>query len=173
MIAPSAWQIEQAMSALMSGRAALIANDPDLAADEAAMSDALRAETEDVFALLHRMLRASVAARSMADAAEEMAANIIARRDRYKRRADALRSAVFAAMDALGIPKIELPDLTASIARGKPAALITDEAALPEEYWRTTRAVNKSAVNDAIKNGVVVPGVEMTNAIPSLQVRTK
>ena len=173
MSAPNAWQIEQAMSALMSGRAALIANDPDLAADEAAMSDALRAETEDVFALLHRMLRASVAARSMADAAEEMAANITARRDRYKRRADALRSTVFAAMDALGIPKIELPDITASIAKGKPAAIITDEAALPDEYWRTTRAVNKSAVNDAIKNGVVVPGVEMTNAIPSLQVRTK
>jgi len=173
MIAPSAWQIEQAMSALMSGRAALIANDPDLAADEAAMSDALRAETEDVFALLHRMLRASVAARSMADAAEEMAANITARRDRYKRRADALRSTVFAAMDALGIPKIELPDITASIAKGKPAAIITDEAALPDEYWRTTRAVNKAAINDAIKNGVVIPGVEMTNAIPSLQVRTK
>ena len=173
MTAPSAWQIEQAMSALMSGRAALIANDPDLAADEAAMSDALRAETEDVSALLHRMLRASVAARSMADAAEEMAANITARRDRYKRRADALRSTAFAAMDALGIPKIELPDLTASIARGKPAAIITDEAALPDEYWRTTRAVNKAAINDAIKNGVVVPGVEMTNAIPSLQVRTK
>lgn len=173
MTAPSAWQIEQAMSALMSGRAALLANDPDLAADEAAMSDALRAETDDVFALLHRMLRASVAARSMADAAEEMAANITARRDRYKRRADALRSTVFAAMDALGIPKIELPDLTASIARGKPAALITDEQALPDEYWRTTRAVNKTAINDAIKQGVVIPGVEMTNAIPSLQVRTK
>jgi hypothetical protein len=173
MSAPSAWQIEQAMSALMSGRAALLANDPDLAADEAAMSDALRAETDDVFTLLHRMLRASVAARSMADAAEEMAANITARRDRYKRRADALRSTVFAAMDALGIPKIELPDLTASIARGKPAALITDEAALPDEYWRTTRAVNKAAINDAIKQGVVIPGVEMSNAIPSLQVRTK
>lgn len=173
MTAPSAWQIEQAMSALMSGRAALLANDPDLAADEAAMSDALRAETEDVFALLHRMLRASVAARSMADAAEEMAANITARRDRYKRRADALRSTVFAAMDALGIPKIELPDLTASIARGKPAALITDETALPDEYWRTTRAVNKAAINDAIKQGVVIPGVEMTNSIPSLTVRTK
>lgn len=173
MTAPSAWQIEQAMSALMSGRAALIASDQDLAADEAAMSDALRSETDDVFALLHRMLRASVAARSMADAAEEMAANITARRDRYKRRADALRSTVFAAMDALGIPKIELPDLTASIARGKPATIITDEAALPDEYWRTTRAVNKAAIADALKQGVVIPGVETTNAIPSLQVRTK
>lgn len=173
MIAPSAWQIEQAMSALMSGRAALIANDPDLAADEAAMSDALRAETEDVFVLLHRMLRASVAARSMADAAEEMAANITARRDRYKRRADALRSTVFAAMDALGIPKIELPDLTASIARGRPTAIITNELDLPEEYTRTTVKPNMEAIRVALKDGVVIPGVEMSNSIPSLTVRTK
>ena len=173
MIAPSAWQIEQAMSALMSGRAALIANDPDLAADEAAMSDALRAETEDVFALLHRMLRASVAARSMADAAEEMAANITARRDRYKRRADALRSTVFAAMDALGIPKIELPDLTASIARGRPTTIITNELDIPEEYTRTTVKPNMEAIRVALKDGVVIPGVEMSNSIPSLTVRTK
>jgi len=174
--APNAWQIEQAMSALMSGRAALLAADPDLAAiawDEAALSEALKPETDDVFALLHRILRASVQARAMADAADKMLDDLTARRDRYKRRAETMRGTVFAAMDALGIPKIELPDLTASIARGKPAALITDEAALPDEYWRTTRAVNKSAINDAIKNGVVVPGVEMTNAIPSLQVRTK
>lgn len=49
MNAPNAWQIEQAMSALMSGRAALLAADPDLAAiawDEAALSEALKPETD-------------------------------------------------------------------------------------------------------------------------------
>jgi hypothetical protein len=173
MTPPNAWQIEQAMSALMSGRAALLANDPDLAADEAALSEALKPETDDVFALLHRILRASVQARAMADAADKLIDDLTARRDRYKRRAETMRGTVFAAMDALNLPKIELPDITASIAKGKPAALITDETALPDEYWRTTRAVNKAAINDAIKSGVVVPGVEMTNAIPSLQVRTK
>jgi len=171
--APNAWQIEQAMSALMSGRAALLASDPDLAADEAALSEALRPATDDVFALLHRILRASVQARAMADAADKLIDDLTARRDRYTGRAETMRGTVFAAMDALGIPKIELPDITASIAKGKPAAIITDAAALPDEYWRTTRAANKSAINDAIRNGVVVPGVEMTNAIPNLHVRTK
>ena len=161
------------MSALMSGRAALLASDPDLAADEAALSEALKPETNDVFALLHRILRASVQARAMADAADKLIDDLTARRDRYTGRAETMRGTVFVAMDALGIPKIELPDITASIAKGKPAAIITDAAALPDEYWRTTRAANKSAINDAIRNGVVVPGVEMTNAIPNLQVRTK
>lgn len=173
MIAPSAWQIEQAMSALMSGRAALLANDPDLAADEAALSDTLKAETEDVYALLRRVLLASVEARSMAEAADVRVKDLTARRDRYKRRAETLRGTAFAAMDALGLSRLELPDLTASIARGKPVAIVTDEAALPDDYWRTTRAVDKTAINDAIKQGVVIPGVETTNAIPSLQVRTK
>jgi hypothetical protein len=176
MSAPTAWQIEQAMSALMSGRAALLANDPDLAAiawDEAALSEALKPETDDVCALLHRILRASVQARAMADAADQLIDDMTARRDRYKRRAETMRGTVFSAMDALGILKIELPDITASIAKGKPAAIITDEAALPDEYWRTTRAVNKAAINDAIKNGVVIPGVKISNAIPSLHVRTK
>jgi len=171
--APSAWAMEQAMSALMSGRAALMANDPDLAADEAVLSDALQPETTDVYALLHRVLRAAEDARALADSADERLKVLTARRDRFRRRSDTLRGTAFAAMDVLGLSKLELPDMTASIVRGKPAAIITDETALPDEYWRTTRAVNKAAINDAIKQGVVIPGVEMTNAIPSLQVRTK
>ena len=173
MNAPNAWQIEQAMSALMSGRAALLANDPDLAADEAALSEALRSETDDVFALLHRILRASVQARAMADAADKLIDDLTARRDRYKRRAETMRGTVFAAMDALCLPKIELPDITASIAKGRPRAIVTNELDIPEEYTLTTVRPNMEAIRVALKDGVVVPGVEMTNSIPSLQVRTK
>ena len=173
MTAPSAWAMEQAMSALMSGRAALIASDPDLAADEAILSDTLKAETDDVYALLHRILLAAVEARTMADATDARVKDLTARRDRYKQRAETLRGTAFAAMDALGLTRLELPDLTASIARGRAVAIVTDETKLPDDYWRTTRAIDKTAINDAVKNGVVVPGVEMTNAIPSLQVRTK
>lgn len=173
MTAPSAWAMEQAMSALMSGRAALLASDPDLAADEAALSDTIKAETDDVYALLNRVLLAAVEARTMADATDARVKDLTARRDRYKQRAETLRGTAFAAMDALGLTRLELPDLTASIARGRPVAIVTDETKLPEDYWRTTRAIDKAAINDAVKNGVVVPGVEMTNAIPNLQVRTK
>lgn len=173
MTAPSAWAMEQAMSALMSGRAALIASDPDLAADEAALSDTLKTETDDVYALLHRVLLAAVEARTMADATDARVKDLTARRDRYKQRAETLRGTAFAAMDALGLTRLELPDLTASIARGRPVAIVTDETKLHDDYWRTTRAIDKAAINEAVKNGVVVPGVEMTNAIPNLQVRTK
>lgn len=73
MTAPSAWAMEQAMSALMSGRAALLASDPELVADEAALSETLKAETTDVNTLLNRVLLASVEARSLAEATAEAA----------------------------------------------------------------------------------------------------
>lgn len=169
---PSAWAMEQAMSALMSGRAAMEA-DPDLAGDEAAILAALSVETQDVMEMIHAVLRASVEARASADAADTMLRDMTARRDRYRRRGDALRATAFAAMDALGLPRVEWPDLTASIARGRPTAIVTDEAALPAEYTRTTVTPDKAAINEAIKQGVVIPGVEMSNAIPTIQVRTK
>jgi len=173
MTAPSAWQLEQAMSALMAGRARLLDADPDLASDEAALTAALGVETDTVMDMIHGMLRASVVARSMADASDTMARDIMARRDRYKRRAEALRATVFAAMDAAEIARVELPDLTASIANGRASVVITDETALPDEYVRIERAPNKAAINDAVKQGVVIPGVEVSNAMPTLTVRTK
>lgn len=169
---PSAWAMEQAMSALMSGRAAMEA-DLDLACDEAAIMGALSVETQDVMEMIHAVLRASVEARASAEAVDTMLRDLTARRDRYRKRGDTLRATAFAAMDALGLPRAEWPDLTASIARGRPTAIVTDEAALPAEYTRTTVTPDKAAINEAIKQGVVTPGVEVTNAIPTLQVRTK
>jgi len=160
------------MSALMSGRAAMEA-DPDLAGDEAAILAALSVETEDVMEMIHRVLQASVHARARAEMADAMLRDLTARRDRYRRRGDTLRATAFAAMDALGLPRAEWPDLTASIVRGRPTAIVTDEAALPAEYTRTTVAPDKAAINEAVKQGVVIPGVEMSNAIPTIQVRTK
>lgn len=173
MTAPSAWQIEQAMSALMSGRAALLANDPDLAADEALLSEALKPEATDVYELLNRVLRAAVDARTMAEAADVRVKDLTARRDRYAKRAETLRGTAFSVMDALGLSRLELPDMTASIARGVPRPIVTNEEDIPDKYWRTTRSIDRVAVNDAIKQGVVIPGVEVTNVLPRLQVRTK
>ena len=48
--------------------------------------------------------------------------------------------------------------------RESDAVLITDEAAIPDEWWRvkTTREVNKADIKAAIKSGTDIPGVELT-----------
>ena len=64
-------------------------------------------------------------------------------------------------MNVLELSRVELPDLTASMARGTPQVVITDEAALPDAYLRVVpeqRAPDKAAILAALKAGFDVPG---------------
>ena len=171
--APSAYRMEQAMSALLAVRQRLLQDDPDLADDEKLFSDMLEGEGGDALEVLHRVLRASIAAKDMAEAADARASDIAARRDRYRRRAEALRGAAFAALDALGIKKLELPDLTASIAAGRQAVVVVDDAALPAQFVRVSRSPDKAALLQALKAGEDVSGATLSNSLPSLIVRTR
>ena len=158
------------MSALMSARQRLIDADPELAQDEAALADMLQGDGLD---MLDAVLRGAVHARDMAEAADTRAKAISARRDRYKARSEALRQAAFAAMDALGMRKRELPDMTVSIAAGKPALLITDQAQIPADFMRVTTEPDRSAITKALQEGQDVPGAVLTNSLPTLTVRTR
>lgn len=171
--APNAYRIEQAMAAWHAARARLLADDADLAGDEAALIALLGPETGEIEDILHRVLRAALHAKDMAEAAEQRIADIQSRRDRYRRRAEQARGTAFAIMDALGIRKAELPDVTATIAAPKAAVVVTDETALPEQFIRTRREPDKAALMVALKGGAEVPGAVLNNGLPSLQLRTK
>jgi len=127
---------------------------------------------DDLEGLLASVLRAAVEAQDMSDAARRRADEIDARATRYKAKAESLRAAAFSAMDAVGTKRVELPDLTASIRNPPPRVVITDEAAIPEEYIRVTTSPDKSAISAALKAARQVPGAELANSIPTLQIRT-
>jgi len=165
-----AYRLSQALAALHGGITSLRGEDGDLNIDVDAL---LPDEAADVETALLAVLRAAQMADAMADMAATMAANTKDRADRYKRRRDRLRGIAFAAMDALDKKRIEAPDLTASIAKGKPSLLVTDENSIPDEYWRSVRSVDKTAVTEAIKQGVVVPGAEISNGMPSISIRSR
>lgn len=169
----SSYAIEQAMSAWQSARARLLADDPDLAGDEAALSGLLGPESGDVKDILARLLRASQHAKDMAELAHEQAARIAARQKRYAARAEGLRGTAFAIMDAMGERRIELPDMTVTIRAGGVSCAITDADALPDEYVRITRAPDKAAILADLKQGVVIKGAELSNGLPSIQIRSK
>lgn len=171
--APSAWQMEQAMSALMSARARL--HEFDVEEIEAGFEDARQeahAAEQGAIPLLHSILRSAVECSDQADAADARAKSIMERRDRYRRRVQELRSAAFAAMEVLDMKRVELPDLTASIAAGQPSVVITNEAAIPSEYTRTKTEPDKAKIGADLKVGVVIPGAELSNGLPSLRIRT-
>ncbi len=170
---PTAWQLEQAMACLMAVRSRLLEEDPDLADDERLMADMLEGESGDALEVLHRMVRASLHAKSMAEAAKQRAADITARAARYAKREGDLRGGVFAAMEALGMRKLEAPDFTASVSAGAASVVITDEDQLPDAFVRITRSPDKAAIGAAIKVGDTVSGAEISNGLPRLTVRTK
>jgi ribosomal 50S subunit-associated protein YjgA (DUF615 family) len=165
----NAWQAQQALSAWHGARERLIAegNDPS------DLSDLLGPEEGDVQDILARTLRAAVEAKHMAEAADDRAKQIQVRRDRFKRQAETLRGLGFAIMDAIGKPKVTLPDLTATIRAGLTSAVITDETTLPDEYFVTERRLDKAKVAADLKQGVVIEGAELSNGLPSLAIRSK
>lgn len=161
------------MSVLSSVAARLVAEDETMADDAAALTAALENNTTDCFEVLHRLVRAADESAKMADATKERLADLSARAARFTRRKDTMRAAILAALDALGLPKLETPEFTVTLRAGVRQAVVTDEIALPDEYWRVQRSPDLSAIRADTKIGVIIPGVEMTNAAPSIQIRSK
>ena len=110
-------------------------------------------------------------ARAMAEAAKAMADETAGRAARFMRRHDAMRGVLLAALDALGTRKIEGPDVTVSLRAGRSETVITDEAQIPDAYWRTVRTLDKAALREDLKQGVVVDGAELANGLPSVTIR--
>lgn len=169
---PSGYRLEQALSAWQSTRARLLADDPDLAHDEAALVELLGDADGDVQGILARLLRGAVHAAAMASSAQDMATNLRARQDRYKRRADTMRATAFAILDAIGQRRVELPDLTAAIRTGVPSVVVTDEMDLPDTYIRVTRAPDKAALLTDLKRGVEIPGAQLSNSAPTIMIKS-
>lgn len=175
MNAPSAYKMEQAFSALQSARAR-IEQGEDLFDEDTGEVIPFSDVERNAIDLLHSTLRAAVHAKNMADAATIRAGQISDRAARYRARAEALRGAAFAAMDVLGERRVELPDLTAALRNAPPSVRITDEAALHPAYWRIvpeSRAPDKIAIAASLKQGIPVPGAELSNALPTLSITTR
>ena len=145
-------------------------NAPD---DIAALVEYLGNDAAQPLEILRRVIRAKLDADTMAVAVGERVKVLQDREQRHKRRSDALRQAVFAAMDAMQMASFKDPEFTASISAGRASAIVTDEAEVPDEYWKVSRAVDKAAINEATKLGVVIPGVILTNGVGSLTIRQK
>lgn len=144
--------------------AGITAEDPDYAE--------LLASECDVQDRLVRILRAARRTEAQSKALAEILADNRERKGRLDTKAERLRGVVLHAMQELGLKRLEGPDLTASVGSGKPKALITDPAAIPDALCRITREPNKTAIADAMKVGPV-PGAEWSNGSANLTVRTK
>jgi predicted ribosome quality control (RQC) complex YloA/Tae2 family protein len=140
--------------------------------DETLRVDMLEAETD-----FHRFLDAVIDrkqdAEEMVEGIGRLIENNKARKARYERIAEAMRDTAHKIMDHAGVRKFVLPRATVWISAGQPKVIVTDEDALPADCVRIKRAPDITAIKDHLKRGEPVPGVELSNAEPHLNVRDK
>jgi len=96
------------------------------------------------------------------------------RKDRFDRRLDALRNLAFKIMQAAELAKVELPEATLSLRAGTQQLIgDADPEELPDELCKISRDLNRTAIKEALKTGLTVPGFELSNSPPSLTIRIK
>ena len=171
MTAPSGWQINTVMGIASSVMARLEAD--GVVTDESELLTTLREEGADVDTILLRLVRAAEDAGTMGDAVGERIDALNARRSRYYRVRQECRAAVLAIMDALGLTKWTHPEYTVTAKDARLAVVITDEAAVPDNFVRISRTVDKTAVAQSLHAGHSVPGATLANGTPVLTIRTK
>jgi hypothetical protein len=152
--APHPAAIERAVSEAMQLLAELPEDDAKL------IADSLEGETR-FFAVLDSLAEAALADARLVEAARERIKRIETRAERHR---DIIRRM----LEVAEMRKAERPLFTASIAY-RTKALVTNADALPEHLTR--RSPDMIAIAKALKDGAV-PGAEISNATPTLTLRT-
>jgi Siphovirus Gp157 len=141
--------------------------------DEDTVADTLEGITD-----LHEMI-AAVIRSTLVD--EAFHAGLRLRVDEMKERLSRLelraakkRQLALDAMTEVGLNKLEQPDFTASARAGSPALVVVAEDRIPEAYWLPQPPkLDRQALLGELKQGIEIPGVQMSNPKPVLSVRTK
>jgi hypothetical protein len=144
---------------------------PD-AEDEILKMDMLEGSS-DALEVARRLVRISLDAQALADAAKARMQDLATRHDRFRAQADRARTTVKEMLDVLEIPKLLSEDFTVSLRAGPPKLLITDEQKLAEEFWRVSRSPDRPLIKAALDAGRRVEGAVLSNSEPILTVRTR
>lgn len=151
-------------------REALLTEYPDI--DEATLADTLEGSSmlPDVIA---RLIRTARERDAHAEALKSMISDMQERKARFERGADRIRDMVLALMDAAGMKKHEEPDFTVSLRNNPPKVIISDEAELPDRYFKISRIPILTDIRSDLKNNIVIPGVSLSNGGVGLSLRVK
>jgi len=153
----SPFRLEHAMAEAMKLRAEIGDGDDRL------LLDTIEGET-DVFTIMDRLSEMAIADKLLAERARERIARLDARADRA-------RATLQRMLEALGISRLERSMATLSVADGPRAVIVTNQAAIPEGFWR--RSVDKTEIAKQLKAGSHVDGAELANGTPVLRIHSR
>jgi hypothetical protein len=141
---------------------------PDASDDDLLDTIAGESDLPDVIAVV---LRQSIEREAHATALAALMQQMTERKARIERGSATLRSAALQAMQAGGIKRLNLPDMTVTVSPGKPKVIITDESLLPADLCRTKIDPDRKAIGAALADGKKLLGAELGNAVPYLTIR--
>jgi hypothetical protein len=143
-------------------------NLPDDDPDKQAMLD----QEADYSGRIEWAIRKRTEAQVMAQGCKELEQTYKQRKQSWEKKADAMRDFIGVLMNAAGETSYKGSAGTVSVKAVAPKPLIQDEDQIPDDYKKTTISIDKSAINEAVKNGETVPGVTLDNGGMTTQIRT-
>jgi hypothetical protein len=145
---------------------------PDLADDEQLRADMVEGST-DAFDLLREIERRRRETETLIAGLDATLRDLQHRSARLDLRVRAMRDLIFKIMNLADLRKVELPEATLSIRAGTPKVIVTDEVLIPDELCRIKREPDKTKIKELLLDGQHVEGTVLSNAKPSIAIRTK
>lgn len=146
---------------------ALLIQFPELQEDEVLRADTLEGET-NINAVLEKLVSMAGDAGAMAEAIKIRSRALSDRKGRFERREEAMRTLIQKIMERAELNKVQLPEATLSLSFRKPAPIVIDEAALPDEFCKFKRSPDLAKIKEA---ATLPPGVTLSNGKHVLAVR--
>ncbi len=152
-------------------RERLVADFPD--ADEETLSDTLEGLT-NLTDMLAEVLRSALEDEAFVTALRSRISDMQARLSRIEERARKKRDLVCSVMERADVRKLTEPDLTVSLRPSRAPLVLTDEAAIPGDYWKAQAPkLDRQGLIAALSAGHDVPGALLGNTPMTISVRTK
>jgi hypothetical protein len=144
---------------------------PDL--DEETLADTVEGLT-DLHEIVAAIVRAAITDEAFGKGLRLRIAEMQDRVARLDDRAAKRRQIARDVMLDCQIKKIAAPDFSISIRSGVPSVVVTDEGAIPEQYWQPRDPrLDRQSLSTDLKGGSTIPGAVLSNAEPVLSVRCK
>lgn len=145
---------------------------PEIAEDSEAWLISLESETE-VDSFLTNVVRQIEDNKALEEGTESRLEELKARKKRFQDRQLSYRAMIFSIMQTMDIQKKELPEATLSLRKNQPQLIgDADPESVAPEFRKITVTIDKTAIKEALKTGQTVPGFQLSNAPPSLTIRT-
>jgi hypothetical protein len=142
--------------------------------DDALLIDMIEGET-GLFEVFDKLLARMTADQALMVGIDAVVSDLEARKARFAKRRETDRALIEQALMIAEIETaVERPAGTLSLTKRPAKLVISTESDIPADYWKPADPVlDKKALTAALKDGAVVPGATLSNAAPSLTIRTK